>query len=156
MSTVDKIAAGEIVAGRMKVWICTNGEYSDYHIVGVYTNEATARRVSEAYGWNEPEGRWEVDPAVPSEIVAGMSRYGVSIWADNGDVAHTWITDAIVEDRWLPEKRTVERGTRMREGILGTIRCWARDKDHAIKIAGERRIAWKLAQDAANAAQGAP
>jgi hypothetical protein len=121
----------------MKVWMCSTGCYSDYIVTAIYSDEATARQVTVAYGWdNEPE-EIELDPIVPPEVRQGISHFYVNI-AKNGDVRHVGLTsyDADQKDEWHHAKWQPEP---YRDWL--TVHCWARDKEQAVKIANERRIA---------------
>lgn len=120
----------------MKVWLCSDGSYSDKHPTAIYSDEATAREVTKAYGWeNDPE-EFDLDPEVPQEIRAGMFYWVVRLW-ENGDLERAWITepsDFYFKDEWQDAPYMSPRHDRVfRTG------CWARDQEHAVKIANERR-----------------
>jgi hypothetical protein len=126
--------------------MCSSGEYSDYGVEAIYSDEATALQCSKAYGWNDPV-EMDLDPPVRPEVKAGRINYRVLMWVDDGKVyytshagePHEWHKD------WVEDYRSYCFARR--KGLLMTVYCWANDKDHAIKIANERRIAWKLNQD---------
>jgi hypothetical protein len=123
----------------MKVWLCSDGSYSDYSVTAIYSDEATARLVTAAYGWdNEPE-EMDLDPEIPQEVRDGLSAYGVLMW-ENGDVHRV----SKEEDDWYKEGRWIDNyrdwDNPPRTGRLFGMNCWARDEQHAIKIANERRI----------------
>lgn len=48
----------------MKIWLCTDGDYSDYRVEAVFTDEAKARKAAEVMGWGVDErDADEHDPA---------------------------------------------------------------------------------------------
>ncbi len=124
----------------MKVWICSNGSYSDYRVTALYSDESTAQRVTEAYGWDNPPEESELDPATPPEVQQGMSYFRIWMW-ENGDVAQAYLSEPDANApavQWFhqrfgsyPERRT---------GLQFWTSCWADDEKHAVKIANERRI----------------
>lgn len=120
----------------MKVWLCSTGCYSDKYVTAVYTDEAIAHQVSKAYGWDNDPEEYDLDPEVPQEVRAGMSFWAVRLW-ENGDLERTWITEPsewYLKDGWDDAPYMSPRHDRVfRTG------CWARDQEHAVKIANERR-----------------
>jgi hypothetical protein len=131
----------------MKIWLCSDGSYSDYHITAVYSDEETAKTVTAAYGWENAPEEIELDPEVPQQIRDGYQHWRVYIWADNGDVQYAENAEdaEYATDRW--HENTNGWFMSGRKGWYGVVFCWAKDKDHAIKIANERRIAWKVSRD---------
>jgi hypothetical protein len=123
----------------MKIWVCSSGSYSDCYNTCAYTDEATAKAVSAAYGWNDPE-ELEVDPPVPAEIPQGLTYYAVRM-KRNGD---TDGYQSVHPTSYPGEDHHYE--ARPEWGSFGyesfAFYCWARDKEHAVKIANERRIMW--------------
>ena len=130
----------------MKIWMCSSGEYSDYGVTALYSDEATAVMVSKAYGWNDPV-EMDLDPPVNQEVKAGRSHFGVLMWVDDGRVYTTYLAGEQQSFHKDKVEDYRDYGLSGRKGKLMTVHCWATDKDHAIKIANERRIAWKLNQD---------
>jgi hypothetical protein len=120
----------------MKIWVCSTGDYSDRYDTCAYTDEATAKAVSAAYGWNNPE-ELEVDPPVPVEIPQGLTYYRVRMSRDGSTNSYRSIEPIgyPAEDAHYP----VTQWTRQESFVFY---CWARDAEHAVKIANERRIIW--------------
>lgn len=120
----------------MKVWICSDGSYSDYSVRSVYSTKEAADLISKAYDWNEPE-EFELDSAMPDQVRDGYFYYGVTMRAD-GDTTRVHTTEP---SPWDADRWDVVRG--FPGGWSGRqlqAHCWARDKEHAIKIVNERRI----------------
>jgi hypothetical protein len=121
-----------------KIWVCDTGWYSDRYTTAVYSDEKTAREVSAAYGWNDPEP-YELDPPVPPEIPQGLKRFNLWMYVDGslrpgcGPKIADIGEDTFYEGPVWPDKK---------EMPMWRYFCWARDEQHAIKIANDRRIAW--------------
>lgn len=119
----------------MIVWICSDGDYSDYHVTAVYSNKDKAIQVSNAYAWGNPVEEFELDPAIPSQISEGLSWYRVTFFFNalrNQEAVQSDVTDKseYQKDGWS--------GARHDGGRNFNSWQWARDKEHAIKIAAEK------------------
>lgn len=122
----------------MTVWLVWTGTYSDADVVGVYSSlalaEAAARLLVEHTTRIQ---EFEVD-AHAQRILAGLSRYHVYLAVADGSV--DWInhegigtgepTRVVPLDGLYGSRRP---GRRLR------VECDARDRDHALKIAGDER-----------------
>lgn len=111
----------------MKVWALEEGNYSDYHVIGVFSSEQNADRMQSIIGGDVAE--WDLDPEM-DKINAGLRPYWVRMdRAGNVEEAQT--------------KQSIELYHGGQGSILpdGRFLCdmWASDKDHAIKIANEKR-----------------
>jgi hypothetical protein len=116
----------------MKVYIVTSGCYSDYHIEGVYSTREMAeeyiRAIKDDYkGINE----WEVDVVV-DPIEHGYLRWYVRFDGDNIDYINQ-------EDIDLDDPKEEECSYYNYMGSL-SFSIYAKDRDHAIKIASEKRF----------------
>jgi hypothetical protein len=114
----------------MTVWVVGFGSYSDYHVVGVYSSEELADKAAEC----DPDHlieEIELDAPSDHEHPAGMKRFAVHMTRDGGidllqvNIAH----DIFGEGPSAP-------GTPREVWVFY---MWARDEEHAIKIANERR-----------------
>jgi hypothetical protein len=110
-----------------KVWIVTDGCYSDYKIVAVFSEQETAEICAKAQG---PDGRaeeWDLDTGA-EQYRQGLVRWYVGIYADGA----TWMAQVGEAGRdgfyVRPNAKT---------GLVTSM--WAKDKEHAVKIANERR-----------------
>jgi hypothetical protein len=123
------------------IYVITQGEYSDYHIVCVFDDENMAQAYVdkfkfeeyylEKYELNSEAGRLE-NPLIPYKIfidkdgvVDGDRGVHEGVMLDDDDMI-----DFFTDSSWYIDKRP----TRL------IIRCYAKDIDHAVKIANERRI----------------
>lgn len=120
-----------------KVFVVTEGEYSDYGIVGVYSeaNEDAANRLAKTR-WlgrvEEYELDWEVD-----KLSRGLILYHVHMRSD-GKCISIGATTAIEEGE--PTHRIQEGPYEVYIHDL----VWAKNKEHAAKIMNERRTVWMV------------
>ena len=117
------------------VYVVTDGEYSDYRILDVFDDRALAERYCDAHGIDASH---HIDTytlnAVPDEVRQGLSSLLVR-WDGEKFLAEKTTLSASDDEPYLPCQ------TR-RDGVArdyGWTTCWARDEEHAIKIATERR-----------------
>jgi hypothetical protein len=116
---------------KRMIYVVTEGDYSDYHIVAVYETQADADYHREHIGGDSVEEH-ELNP-YREQIAGGLARYRVTMLrgGDTIEVGTNWgdSEGAGGEILWSPYKPVVR----------GVFRVWARDEQHAIKIANERR-----------------
>lgn len=107
-------------------YLISDGSYSDYRITGVYLDEDLAKEAQEYYNANNYIEEYKVDEAVP-EHPAGKFCWFVLMKRD-GEVlsAHQ-------------RGHSPERESCIDYNGNGQFEMWAADKEHAIKIANERR-----------------
>ena len=112
------------------VYVCTEGEYSDYHICGVFDNKELAEKFCQQFGCEIEE--WNLNPFAV-ELKKGYSPYfvrmtkeGEALQVDikpspygfgNGDGSH---------------------GFDIKKNMC--LHCMAKSSEHAVKIANERRV----------------
>lgn len=115
----------------MIVYIVTSGDYSDYHIEGVYSTMEKAEDASKLHASENSIAQWGVDET--EQHPDGLYYFSVYIDKDgNSDggknVSFTYAH--LRTDLWRP----------FGDGKQVDMTMWARDKEHAVKIANERRI----------------
>ena len=118
----------------MKVFLVEEGEYSDRRVVGVFSTEEKAKhyceKIDAGADWEEIEIDKEVKPEYWFNV--GISLYtGQIFYCD-----HT---------TFEKEKSITEHGidlyNRYKEVYIN-VKTPARDRDHAIKIAADKRREW--------------
>lgn len=109
-----------------QVFVVTQGQYSDYHIEGVFSTEAKAENYISATGltYCVKIKMWKVD-ADTEMTDRGLSYYWV-------EMNRTGDTKSI-------EKCSAGRPDWIWESGVYEMHMWAEDEEHAIKIANERR-----------------
>ena len=121
-----------------KIYIVTSGEYSDYGIDAVFTDKEPAEKfIKEQKGEIEV---WEANEY--TKIPQNRDVYQVIIYVDNGEIqgmekTNSFWHDALNDNMFFWRKiHDIERGRLV-------IYCFAKDREHAIKIANEKRVQYK-------------
>lgn len=138
----------------MTVWIAFAGEYSGRFTVGVFSNKEAAELASitgEYNGYmNRPDvEEWEIEDTA-TVIDQEYTDRIMATWTKNG-LGNYWVFlrgDETTVERVSGEYRKEEDISPAVEGVRPEIyegAVWARDEEHAAKIASERR-ARKLAE----------
>ena len=102
-----------------KIYVLTEGDYSDYHIVGVYSTSELAQEAQTLY---PDSGIEEYDLDDIPEHPPGMLAWGVNI--EDSDIVYTYLSDP----QECPSERDCLNG-------VYAVNCWAVDEEHANKIA---------------------
>jgi hypothetical protein len=115
----------------MKLYVLTRGEYSDYHIVGIYTDETLLESAKNLFLDVDVE-EWESNlvPAAPVGLLpyrVEMNKAGDIIKIDRETV--DGFADDLENRTWYPSRKKAIH-----------FFMWAKDEKHAAKIAGEKRI----------------
>lgn len=112
-----------------KIYVVTDGEYSDYHIIGVCSTPERASVVATLYGGTVEE--YELDRNVDL-MEHGYRMFKVRM-RDNGDTLELNEIDPAMETSgYLTKDR--------KDGELILSYCvWAENPEHAAKIVNEKR-----------------
>ena len=115
------------------VWAIEDGEYSSYHVVGVFTSRENAELILSKLKSGEIV-EWPLDPAV-EKVNAGLSCYYVQMLRDGT------VCDCCIQEFRVEEFDIIHSYGGCDSAIAG-LRMWvfAKDKGHAIKIATEKRL----------------
>ena len=106
----------------MKVYIITQGEYSDYHIVGVTLDKEVAEKCVKVHSRED----WS-NPRIEVYDTDEFKKYTKPCWeVDYDDMS---VVRCEMNDEWTPEEAEL-----WGYGII-----YADTEQHAIKIAGERK-----------------
>lgn len=105
--------------GIKKIYVLTEGDYSDYHIVGVYSTQELAQEAQTLYPYSGIE-EYDLDD-IP-EHPPGMLAWGVNI--EDSTIVYTYLVDP----HECPSERDCYNG-------VYVVNCWAVDEEHANKIA---------------------
>jgi hypothetical protein len=116
------------------VWLVTNGEYSDFHVVGIFSSKENAELVVKTCGGDVEET--PIDPFI-EELNQGLFLFWVSMWRD-GEAQSVY--QESVDGEPVSPKVVEHFGIRADGGgsrLNGNV--WAKDKEHAVKIFNEKR-----------------
>lgn len=110
-------------------YILTGGEYSDYHIIGVYSTKELAEKAQFVYT-NSRIQEYEMD--IVLDCPPGMKGWYVML---DGNPEQTYCNSASPYYATIPfEREFIEpSGTKVYQ-----VYCWAVDEEHAIKIAQDK------------------
>lgn len=113
----------------MKVYVVTQGDYSDYHILGVFSNKKKAKMAAEQYSDQWDEARVE-EYIVNSLQIHPQNYFTYLVVMDKQGYTHCI-------DRISPRDSLDYAGIWGDDCMFFEIE--AKDQDHAVKIANERR-----------------
>lgn len=114
-----------------KIYLVTEGEYSDYHIIGAFSTKEKAQSFIKLFGdrYGMYLEDYEIDK-YEKQIADGLKYYIVHM-KFNGDV------------EYISVESNLESSDKIWSDNI-QVCVWAKDEKHAIKIANERRIKLKL------------
>lgn len=128
------------------VWMVTDGDYSDYHVIGVYSTEEHASFAASKFGG-------EVEEVILDEHIdrlkQGFRIYSV-VMGDRGDCQCPPYVKPSSRDEYVFFKNSIPRRVGVKFPTNGLPKqliadVWATSPEHALKIVNEKRIA-KLAE----------
>ena len=128
----------------MKVYVITKGAYSDYHICAVATDKKKAEILKKAFddkdGWREAcIETYETDQFI-TEIENGFKLYNCAL-KDGEDLSiSTYLEDL---DYMTDSDFRVKRFSKGWCAPGYGIKVWAKDEDHARKIAADKIAEYK-------------
>lgn len=131
------------------IYIVTAGSYSDYRIVGVFTDEQLANKCVKAldeYTDNVTVEEYNTNPCV-NELNSGLKPYEVYYYSDSK-------ASCAYIDTGFGHMTTEIREFKTYDGMPGySLYCWAEDSNHAIKIASERVARYRVNKELTEAAE---
>lgn len=123
----------------MKVFIVTDGEYSGNYIKGVFSTLEKAKQAVEVWATTNGVDEYDLDdmPAMPAN---GLFPWQVSM-KYNGDSSTDFFTKTgRLEYKGVAGLKTdYITSNNNRQGWSATFYMFAKDENHAVKIANERR-----------------
>jgi hypothetical protein len=127
---------------KMKtVYILTEGSYSDYHIVATFSTKELAEE-AQKHCPNSDIEEYELDALEIPEHPPGHTAWGVHINAKTNTI--NWTNQQTsLGGYFKPNEKYYEGGGVSGELNTFIVYCWARDKEHAEKIALDKYYQWK-------------
>lgn len=136
-------------AAPMKVWLVTQGSYSDYRVLAAFSSRALADACKELIRGDEFDStdveEFPLDPPEPPHppglfpYTVGMARDGRVGYAHRDSQAGFAELRKFDADGYMPQNFVILGDKDYTYGMSFTM--WAADAEHAIKIANERRAA---------------
>jgi hypothetical protein len=117
------------------VWMIEDGDYSDHHIIGVFSSEENARKMQDKTGgWIEKRF---LDPGI-NALNDGLTPYRIQMDRDGNMLE---LEKEKIDERSLSDYPRVGRypascGSLIKVAV-GTV--FAKDESHAVKIMNEHR-----------------
>lgn len=138
------------VAGRgnRTIYVVTQGAYSVYGIAGVFTSEANAQLILDAFPSNDTNDdgnrieRYELDSYI-GPLASGLLPFEVYMQIDGSEAIAVRINLRPTELNKCVDESLVPFSRHSLLRVEASV--WAKDETHAIKIANERRIQYLLA-----------
>jgi len=119
----------------MKAYVVTEGSYSSYHVIAVFTTRRKARQFITTLCRDASIETYDLDVPIPQEYKAGLRKWTVNTHYDS--MAQPFLADWSdrVGERlvWWDKSKGIR--------VL-TVVAFAKDEKHAIKIANEKRAQW--------------
>lgn len=112
----------------MKVYVVTQGEYSDYHIVGVTLDKAKAERWVELY--KADKCKYDSDATIEEYEADEFGNDGLYLW----EVSAGWGS----KDVQIDKNNGYDYGEWYRDDHDYRLTVMARDKAHALKVAQDK------------------
>lgn len=126
----------------MKVWIVTNGQYSDKGNVAVFSDEQTAKNFRDKFYSKEGDiEEFELDSIAPGQLAAWVIELNLT-----GELIRAYCEGLHHCCGNPPYKQTnAGKKTSYFSGDYFEVKCWAEDENHAVKIASEKWAEWVAA-----------
>lgn len=123
------------------IYILTEGSYSDYRIVATYSTRELAEEAQKHCTYSEIE-EYDLDALEIPEHPPGHTAWCVNINAKINAIIGTHPYNSL-DGYFEPKEKYYEGGGVFGELNIFTVNCWARDEEHAEKIALDKFYQWK-------------
>lgn len=123
------------------VWIVSEGDYSDYRVLAVFTDEDELKRFLEIYpGEYDPVEveTWQANN--PEFMGKDLHQYSVWLDRDSGEI------DGVRYNR-IVRHQGIDIGSLLADVSTMRIDVKARDLEHAKKIAADKWAQWRYEQE---------
>ena len=124
------------------VWVIESGDYSEYHVVGVFSSKENAETVMVAIKDEDASiSEWELHPGV-EDLRAGHRLFEVFMLR-NGDAEKVYEENLQYSNLsptafiWRRSQASVYKGSGIPDCMRASV--WAQDATQAIKAANEKR-----------------
>ena len=130
----------------MKVYLVSEGCYSDFTIIGAFSTPEKAKDAADYFNANEGIDEYEIDQDAKQRPV-GMKAFSVTMDREGNVIKDEWShNNVIYECSGSDADNNVVRPYGGYRGMPthASFYVWARDEEHAVKIANEKRGALLL------------
>lgn len=122
------------------IYVLTNGSYSDYRIVATFSTKKLAKDAQKVSPYSSIK-EYVLDSKEIPEHPPGHTAWCVNIDPENTMIRESYEDNAL-EWGFKPEV-VYDTPTFWGRSSALVVRCWARDEEHAQKIALEKFYQWK-------------
>ena len=119
-----------------KIFILSEGSYSDFHIVGAAEDKETAELLSEK--WDCGYEEYKLNTREDAKYIQNKTLYNVTVWENGNSEVEKYCS----QEGDARQEPVFCFWDGMYVGIepIVIINCWADSPEHAVKIANEKRI----------------
>ena len=122
----------------MKVYLISDGDYEDYTIIGAFSTYKKAKDAAKYFNANERIEEYDLDSKL-KQRPAGMKAFCVAMDREGNVPLSKWTNKInVYECSGDYADRNVVQGYGGNPAHV-EFNVWARDEEHAIKIANEKR-----------------
>lgn len=126
------------------IYVLTEGDYSDYHIVALYSTREFAEKAQKLCPNSNVE-EYELDSVKIPEHPPGYTGWNVTIDVDTNTIYHSYQKD-VLGGLFKPQENYCDNSKWPSTPSLFVVNCWARDQEHAEKIALDKYYQFKAQQ----------
>lgn len=123
------------------IHVLTEGKYSDYHIVALFSSREKAEEARALCPDSEIE-EYELDSLKIPEHPPGYTAWSVSLNARDNTFISSYQEDPLCRS-FEPKETYFEASGHPSAFPIFVVKCWARNKEHAEKIALDKFYQWK-------------
>ena len=123
------------------IYVLNQGEYSDKHIVALYSTKKLAEEAQKLCPDSYID-EYKLDSKEIPEHPPGHTAWVVDINAKSNRIVWTCQIDSL-NGRFEPEETYYDGCGYSRDSKILAVKCWARDQEHAQKIALDKFYQWK-------------
>lgn len=126
------------------IYVLTKGEYSDYHIVALYSTRELAEEAQKFCPESNIE-EYKLDSVEIPDHPPGYFGWSVTIDAEENIIRYSYQED-VISRPFEPQEHYCDNSKWSNIPSLFVVNCWARDKEHAEKIALDKYYQFKAQQ----------
>jgi len=133
----------------MKVYLVSKGCYSDFTIIGAFSTLEKAKDAVDYFNANEGIDEYEIDSEA-KQRPAGMKAFRVAMDREGNVIVDEWNHKQVIHEcsgSYADDNTVFGYGGYRETPTHASFHVWAKDEEHAIKIANEKRGAVLIADE---------
>lgn len=124
------------------IYVLEKGEYSDRHIVALFSDKELADKAMILAGDDASVEEYELDSLKLPKHPQGCLAWVVIINVTDNSIQSIYQQDGL-DVNFKPGGRYMDNSRYSHLSSLYMVNCWARDQEHAKKIALDKYYQWK-------------